>query len=72
VRDGFTINMGAVMDKYLQNLIASGADPVLIAKLSQESPNMPEPSPTVTEPGQATHSTEPAPAPRRRKTRKGD
>jgi hypothetical protein len=39
------------MDKYLQNLIASGADPVLIAKLSQESPNMPEPSPTVTEPG---------------------
>lgn len=60
------------MDKYLQNLIASGADPVLIAKLSNVSPNVPEPSPTVVESEQATHSSEPAPAPRRRKTRKAD
>lgn len=60
------------MDKYLQNLIASGADPVLIAKLSNVSPNVPEPSPTVMESGQDTHSSEPAPASRRRKTRKAD
>jgi len=60
------------MDKYLQNLIASGADPVLIAKLSNVSPNVPEPSPTVVESEQATHSNEPAPTRRSRKTRKAD